>query len=57
MDDAINGQIIPALGQWQGTIVIVASLAVASLLGQACRLLRPQGLEHRAAERRARRDH
>jgi hypothetical protein len=37
MDDVINGQIIPAIGQWQGTILIVASLAVASLLGRAWR--------------------
>ena len=57
MEDVINGQIIAALGQWQGPSLIVASLAVASLLGRAWRLLRPQGLEHSAAESRARRDH
>ena len=32
MNEAINGQIVPALGQWQGTTLIIASLAVASLL-------------------------
>jgi hypothetical protein len=37
MDDILNGQIIPALGQWQGAILIVASLAAASLLGRAWR--------------------
>jgi hypothetical protein len=40
MDDVINGQVIPALGQWQVTIVIVATLALASLLGRAWRAWR-----------------
>jgi hypothetical protein len=31
MDDVMNGQIVPALGQWQGTMLIVATLGVASL--------------------------
>ena len=32
MSDAINGQIVPALGQWQGVLLIVATLAVAYLM-------------------------
>jgi hypothetical protein len=32
MNEAINGQIVPALGQWQATTLIIASLTVASLL-------------------------
>ena len=32
MNEVINGQIVPALGHWEGTILIVASLALVSLL-------------------------
>ena len=32
MSDAINGQIVPALGQWQGILLMVATLAVAYLV-------------------------
>jgi hypothetical protein len=32
MNETLNGQIVPALGQWQGTILIVASLSLAYLL-------------------------
>jgi hypothetical protein len=32
MNEVSNGQIVPALGQWQGTILIIATLAVAYLL-------------------------
>jgi hypothetical protein len=35
MDDAINGQILPALGQWQGAILI----AIALVAGWASRRL------------------
>ena len=31
MSEAVNGQIVPALGQWHGVIVIVTALAVALL--------------------------
>jgi cyanate permease len=47
MNDVINGQIVPALGQWQGTILIIASLSLVSLLrwfyGQIVRrMIRPK---------------
>jgi len=38
MNEVINGQVVPALGQWQATILIIASLAVASLLRRLWRL-------------------
>ncbi len=37
MNEVINGQIVPALGQWQGTILIIASLSLVSLLRLAYR--------------------
>jgi len=32
MNEVINGQIVPALGPWQGGILIIATFAVAYLL-------------------------
>lgn len=32
MNEVINGQIVPALGQWQGAVLIIVTLAVAYLL-------------------------
>lgn len=32
MNEVINGQIVPALGQWQGAILIIVTFAVAYLL-------------------------
>ena len=45
MNDVINGQIVPALGQWQGTILIIASLSLVArlrwLYGQIIRRMVP----------------
>ena len=38
MSQVINGQIVPALGQWQGTILVIAALAVASVFRRLRRL-------------------
>ena len=32
MNEVINGQIVPALGQWQATVLIIGSLSLVSLL-------------------------
>ena len=32
MTELINGQIVPALGQWQGTVLIITTLVVSYLL-------------------------
>jgi hypothetical protein len=32
MDDPLDGQIVPALGQWQGALLILATLLVPSLV-------------------------
>ena len=29
MSELVNGQVVPALGQWQGAILIAATLAMA----------------------------
>ena len=34
MNGTINGEIVPALGQWQGLVLIAATLTVAYLLRQ-----------------------
>ncbi len=45
MNEVINGQIVPALGQWQATVLIIASLSLVSLLrwlyGQIIRRFKP----------------
>jgi len=38
MSEAINGQIVPALGQWHGTIFIITALAIAYVLRRLRRL-------------------
>lgn len=40
MNDVLNGQIVPALGQGQAIVLIVVSLAVASLLRRLWSLAR-----------------
>jgi hypothetical protein len=38
MDELMNGQIVPALGQWQAAVLIVLSLSLASLLRRVWKL-------------------
>ena len=38
MTELINGQIVPALGQWQGVVLIITTLVVAYLLRRVRRL-------------------
>jgi hypothetical protein len=32
MSDVVNGQVVPALGQWQGALLIVVSLVAACVI-------------------------
>ncbi len=40
MNDVINGQIVPALGQWQAVTLMIATFAVASILRRLGRLIK-----------------